>query len=76
MQLPTWQDGVALSPTCKLEEMKCDGRFDGELEHGKVTGNHVVSWKPALGDWYETVNSITVSILPTRAKHGANIPMR
>ncbi len=56
--------------------MKCDGRFDGELEHGKVTGNHVVSWKPALGDWYETVNSITVSILPTRAKHGANIPMR
>ena len=55
LKMPTWQDGVALSPTCKLEGMKCDGRFDGELEHGKVTGNNVVSWKPSLNDWYETV---------------------
>ena len=35
--------------------MKCDGRFDGELEHGKVTGNNVASWQPNLNDWYETV---------------------
>jgi glycosidase len=55
LQLPTCQDGVAISPTCKLEGMKCDGRFDGELEHGRVTGNNVVSWKPSLNDWYETV---------------------
>ncbi len=55
LQLPTWKDGVTLSPTGKLEGMQCDGRFDGELDHGKVTGNNVVSWKPTLGDWYETV---------------------
>jgi len=55
LKLPTWQDGRALSPTCKLAGMNCDGHFDGELEHGKVTGNNVVSWKPNLGDWYETV---------------------
>ncbi|MBA3961674.1 MAG: hypothetical protein H0X40_07220 [Chthoniobacterales bacterium] len=55
LQLPTWQDGVALSPTCQLEGMNCDGRFDGEVEFGRVTGNNVVSWQPSLGDWYETV---------------------
>jgi glycosidase len=55
LKLPTWHDGVALSPTCKLEGMKCDGRFDGELEHGKVTGNNIASWQPNLNDWYETV---------------------
>jgi hypothetical protein len=31
LKLPTWHDGVALSPTCRLEGMKCDGRVDGEL---------------------------------------------
>ena len=55
LQLPTWKDGVTLSPTGKLEGMQCDGRFAGELDHGKVTGNNVVSWKPGLNDWYETV---------------------
>lgn len=54
LKLPTWHNGVALSPTCKLEGMSCDGLFDGELEHGKVTGNNVTSWKPTLNDWYET----------------------
>ena len=54
LKLPTWHDGVALSPTCKLEGMKCDGRFDGELEYGKATGNNVASWQPNLNDWYET----------------------
>ena len=55
LKLPTWDEGVALSPTCKLEGMQCDGRFDGELKHGRVTGNNVVSWRPTLNDWYETV---------------------
>jgi glycosidase len=55
LKLPTWENGVAFSPTCKLPEMKCDGYFRGELNHGKVTGNNVVSWKPSLTDWYETV---------------------
>ncbi|MGB8340912.1 MAG: alpha-amylase family glycosyl hydrolase [Chthoniobacterales bacterium] len=55
LKMPTWENGVALSPTCKLEGMKCDGRYEGELDHGKVTGNNVVSWKPSLNDWYETV---------------------
>ncbi len=26
-----------------------------ELEHGRVTGNNVCQWQPALHDWYETV---------------------
>jgi glycosidase len=55
LKLPTWREGIALSPTCKLEGMQCDGRFDGELEYGRVTGNNVASWKPNLNDWYETV---------------------
>ncbi|MEO6871264.1 MAG: alpha-amylase family glycosyl hydrolase [Chthoniobacterales bacterium] len=55
LRLPTWRDGVALSPTCRLSGMDCDGLFGGELEHGRVTGNNVVSWKPSLNDWYETV---------------------
>ncbi len=33
----------------------CDGAFEPEKRHGRVTGNNVVSWKPELGDWYETV---------------------
>lgn len=55
LRLPTWRDGVALSPTCQLAGMDCDGFFRGELEHGRVTGNNVVSWRPGLNDWYETV---------------------
>ena len=55
LHLPTCQDGVAISPTCKLDGMKCDGLFSGETDFGRVTGNNVVSWKPGLGDWYETV---------------------
>ena len=34
---------------------KCDGIFEGETTFGRVTGNNVVSWKPHLNDWYETV---------------------
>ncbi len=55
LRLPTWRDGVALSPTCQLKGMQCDGLFAGEMEHGRVTGNNVVSWQPGLHDWYETV---------------------
>src|SRR5207237_10647125 len=33
---------------------KCDGFFDGEMKFGRVTGNNVVSWTPAITDWYET----------------------
>ena len=54
LQLPTWKDGQPISPTCKLPEMKCDGFFDGEMKIGRVTGNNVVSWTPAIYDWYET----------------------
>jgi glycosidase len=33
----------------------CSGRFAPEQEHGRVTGNNVISWAPAQHDWYETV---------------------
>jgi glycosidase len=33
----------------------CDGLFDGEKDHGKVTGNNKPSWAPDINDWYETV---------------------
>ncbi len=54
LQLPTWRNDEPISPTCQLPGMKCDGRFDGELDHGRATGNNVASWKPQLNDWYET----------------------
>lgn len=54
LQLPTWKDGVPVSPTCKVLGT-CDGRFDGERDHARVTGNNVASPTPALHDWYETV---------------------
>lgn len=54
LRLPTVVDGRPVSPTCKALG-KGDGLFDGELDHGKVTGNNVASWTPALWDWYETI---------------------
>ena len=33
----------------------CTGLFEPEREHGRVTGNNVISWAPGEGDWYETV---------------------
>jgi glycosidase len=54
VRLPTFAGGVALSPTCKVLG-GCDGFFNGERQFGRVTGNNVVSWAPALSDWYETV---------------------
>jgi glycosidase len=54
LRLPTMKDGKPVSPTCQVIG-GCDGLFDGERDHGKVTGNNVVSWTPSGGDWYETV---------------------
>lgn len=54
LQLPSWKDGVPVSPTCKVLG-NCDGRFDGERDHARVTGNNVASAAPGLHDWYETV---------------------
>ncbi len=55
LRLPTWKDGLPVSPTCQLPGAKCDGLFEGEKTFGRVTGNNAVSWTPHLNDWYETV---------------------
>ena len=57
LRLPTFDQErkVALSPTCQVPGMQADGLFAGEMDHGKVTGNNVVSWTPDLNTWYETV---------------------
>jgi glycosidase len=55
LRLPTVRDGLAVSPTCQLPGMTCDGFFQGEKTFGRVTGNNVVSWTPHLNDWYETI---------------------
>jgi len=54
LRLPTASGGHLVSPTCKAMGWG-DGLFAGELDHGKVTGNNVASWAPALSDWYETI---------------------
>ena len=33
----------------------CSGLFAPETDHGRVSGNNVVSWAPTIFDWYETV---------------------
>ena len=33
---------------------ECDGLFAGETTFGRATGNNIVSWTPAITDWYET----------------------
>lgn len=57
LRLPTWDPvrKVPLSPTCKVPGIEADGVFPGEMDHGKVTGNNVVSWTPSLDTWYETI---------------------
>ncbi len=54
LKLPTFRDGQPVSPTCKVLGGG-DGLFGPEKEHGRVTGNNVVSWSPGINDWYETV---------------------
>jgi glycosidase len=68
LRLPTMKDGQAVSPTCRVVG-GCDGLFDGEREHGKVTGNNVVSWTPNAGDWYETVK-LNYGFDFTKGRHG------
>ena len=55
LRLPTFRDGIPLSPTCQLPGAQCDGIFEEEKTFGRVTGNNCVSWTPQLHDWYETV---------------------
>jgi glycosidase len=79
LHLPTFKDGHAISPTCKLPGITCDGLFDGEKDHGKVTGNNRPSWTPNLGDWYETVKlnygfDFTVADKSVREYPNANAP--
>jgi glycosidase len=56
LRLPTVdaQTGKVVNETARLVG-KADGFFLPEKEHGRVTGNNVVSWRPSEGDWYETV---------------------
>ena len=54
LKLPTVRDGQSISPTCKVLGAG-DGLFEPEKEHGRVSGNNVVSWSPGINDWYETV---------------------
>jgi glycosidase len=55
LRLPTVDNqGRPFSPTCRVLG-RGDGLFEGELHRGRVTGNNVVSWRPSLNDWYETV---------------------
>jgi len=55
LRLPTVDgDGRPTSPTVQVTGGG-DGRFEGETEFGRVTGNDVVSWEPGAGTWYDTV---------------------
>lgn len=56
LRLPTVdpRTGQIVNETARLVG-KADGYFLPEKVHGRVTGNNVVSWRPSLGDWYETV---------------------
>ncbi|HEY5037289.1 MAG TPA: alpha-amylase family glycosyl hydrolase [Chthoniobacterales bacterium] len=53
--LPPNDDGPPLQLPTAGTKPHCDGCIAEEMEHGRVTGNNVVSWKPSLNDWYETV---------------------
>ena len=56
LRLPTVdRQGNPTSPTSKVAKTKSDGLFALESEHGRVTGNNLVSWEPDAGSWYETV---------------------
>lgn len=68
LRLPTMKDGKPVSPTCQVIG-GCDGLFDGERDHGKVTGNNIVSWTPNSGDWYETVK-LNYGFDFTKGRHG------
>jgi glycosidase len=81
LKLPTVRDGQYISPTCKVLGGG-DGLFEPEKEHGRVTGNNVVSWSPSIYDWYETVKlnygvdftRPNERCFPNAAQPGAPIP--
>jgi glycosidase len=80
LRLPTFADGVPLSATCRVVD-GCDGRFDSERHHGRVTGNNAATWSPGICDWYETVKlnygydfTTGAREYPTREKPGQPIP--
>jgi glycosidase len=54
LKLPTVRDGQYISPTCRALNAGT-GLFEPEKEDGRVSGNNVVNWAPAITDWYETV---------------------
>lgn len=55
LRLPTVDaDGRPTSPTVKALG-RGDGLFAPETEHGRVTGNNIISWEPGADTWYETV---------------------
>jgi glycosidase len=54
LRLPTVRDGQFISPTCRVLGAG-DGLFEPERQHGRVSGNNVVTWAPSINDWYETV---------------------
>jgi glycosidase len=76
LRLPTVKDGQAISPTCKVAGQQCDGLFEPEKEHGKVTGNDKATWTPDLGDWYETVKLNYGYDFTGHGEEGARIPER
>jgi glycosidase len=67
------------SATGKPPLPQCDGFFDGEMDHGKVTGNNKASWTPDINDWYETAKlnygfDFTDSTKSVREYPNANTP--
>lgn len=59
--------------------LECDGLFDGEQDHGKVTGNNKATWLPDINDWYETAKlnygfDFTDSTKSVREYPNANSP--
>jgi glycosidase len=54
LRLPTVHNGKLISPTCQVLG-RGTGIYEPETEHGRVSGNNVVSWSPGITDWYETV---------------------
>jgi glycosidase len=47
------QQGPLVLPTAG--KPGCDGRFEPETDHVRVTGNNAASREPSINDWYETV---------------------
>ena len=47
------QEGPLKLPT--MGKPGCDGKFEPETDHVRVTGNNAASREPSINDWYETV---------------------